>query len=768
MLKNASFEKKILAEQVESLYAKSPSALLISVIISVLICWPKYKSLSSLLLVSWLGLFQLITLGRFFLTLAYRRNSPVAEPIVWYRRFLIGTAAAASMWASTSFIFLPPQFDADMVVFMLLQTGLVAGAVTWLSSNLKALLIFQTLILLPLALKLVLVATPHALFMALLTVIFYISTYVSSHSINQNMRENIELKIISEERERTMRVSEERYRHLFNHAPLGLFQYDSNAVVVDCNETLAHMLNAGKTEIIGINMFTGISQQGMLNAVKDSLRKGDGYFEGEYTSILSRKKLPIRVIMKAITGRNGKIRGGMGIIEDLTERKISEAQIQYHTTYDTLTGLPNRRLLLHNLENEITRAERYHSFGALLFIDLDNFKTINDSLGHSAGDALLKLVADRIQENIRNEDTASRMGGDEFILILTELGATATAAASNAKLIAEKLSSKLSLPCRIEGHDIHITPSIGVSIFPKADAQSEDILKQADTAMYKAKASGRNEIRFFMPSMQDAADKRLRLNMEIRNALKAEEFALHYQPQVTIDGSLVGGEALLRWIHPERGQIPPSDFLPIAEEKGMQSEIDQWVFRTACTQVKHWHELGIIKKNQFFTVNISSKEFSSPYLLETIERILQETKAPAYHLGLEITEGGIISTDFTNVQKIMALRELGMKVSLDDFGTGYSSLGYLNKLPLSTLKIDRSFVQEIGKQGQRAVLVDSIIMLAQNLGMDVIAEGVEREQEVVYLYEQGCNIYQGYLFSKPVPAMTFAHILKHGLTSSSA
>ncbi len=764
MLKKFSPEQQILVEQVRYLYANSPVALLLSTIVSALLCGLQRETVPPLLLLTWLVVFQLIILARFFLTLQYRRQAAQAEPHVWHKRFLIGIVLTGCMWGAAPFFMLSSEFDADLVIFVLIEAGLVAGAITWLCSSLGALLIFQILLLIPLALKMILMGSPNTLFMALLLFIFYVSVFVSSLRIHQNIKENMQLKLMSEEREREMRISEERYRHLFNHAPLGLFQYDDNSVVVACNDTLLHMLNADRNDLIGMNMPISIKDKGMLNAVNDSFHKGEGYYEGEYTSVLTGKHISIRVITKAITGHDGKVTGGMGILEDLTERKLSEARIQYHTTCDELTGLPNRRMLLHQLENEISRAERYNSFGALLFIDLDNFKTINDSLGHTAGDALLQLVADRIRENIRNEDTASRMGGDEFILILTELGMSATEAAAKAKVIAEKLSAELSLPCRIEEHDIHITLSIGVSIYPKPESRAEDILKQADTAMNKAKATGRNNIHFFMPGMQEAADESLRLNMEIRKALKTEQFALYYQPQVTKNGTLVGGEALLRWIHPEKGLIPPVDFLPIAEEKGMLEEIDQWVFRTACSQVKHWQALGIIKENQVFTVNISSKEFSSPHLLQTIEHILRETNAPAKHLGLEITEGGIISTDVANVQKIMALRELGMKVSLDDFGTGYSSLGYLNKLPLSTLKIDRSFVQEIGKQDKPAVLVDSIIMLARNLGMEVIAEGVEREQEVVYLYERGCHVYQGYLFSKPVPAMTFAHILKNGLT----
>lgn len=306
---------------------------------------------------------------------------------------------------------------------------------------------------------------------------------------------------------------------------------------------------------------------------------------------------------------------------------------------------------------------------------------------------------------------------------------------------------------------MHITPSIGVSLFPKPGIDSNDILKQADTAMYKAKAAGCNEIRFFSPSMQDAADERLRLHGEIRRALDKEEFTIYYQPQVDKSGRLIGAEALLRWHHSERGMVPPDAFLPVAEETGIMTDIGKWVLRTVCRHIKKWADSGQLNKSLSISVNISGKEFYAPDFVETVVSILDETGADPNYLGIELTEGSIISPSGDIVEKIMTLRRLGITFSIDDFGTGYSSLSYLKSLPLNTLKIDRSFVNDIGDSIHGVVLVDTIIMMARNLDMEVIAEGVETEQELLYLSSKGCNIYQGYYFSRPVAIAAFNKIL---------
>ena len=514
--------------------------------------------------------------------------------------------------------------------------------------------------------------------------------------------------------------------------------------------------------LIGFEMLEKLQEQEIINAIKNSLTIGEGYYEGNYKAVTSDTITPIRAFFKAINSLDETPIGGVAIVEDFTERKQAEQLIQNHAFFDSLTGLPNRRLLLERLDKEIARARRHGHYGALLFLDLDNFKTINDSLGHSVGDEVLKIVAKRIAECIRQEDTAARMGGDEFIIIITELDESVGLAAHKVRGIAEELSLCLSAPCQIEGQILQITPSVGVSLFPKEDKGVDDILKQADAAMYRAKAAGRNAIHFFLPIMQEAADERLRLTTEIRKALAEDQFSLYYQPQVDFKGELVGAEALLRWLHPERGMIPPGTFLEIAEETGLIQNIGQWVLQEACKHIKIWTDAEQLGDSQTISVNISGKEIAVPDFVDKVISVLYETGADPNHLGIELTEGSLISTGEDIVQKIMALRQMGIKFSVDDFGTGYSSLSYLQSLPLNTLKIDRSFVNVIKDTQHDVVLVDTIIMMARNLGLEIIAEGVETEQELIYLNSRGCVVFQGFYFSKPVAVPTFTEMLKRG------
>ncbi|MCP4343200.1 MAG: EAL domain-containing protein [Desulfobulbaceae bacterium] len=763
MTASEKISNKIFQEQVRLLYANAKIMIITSVMAGFLLCWSLKSIIHQDFIVAWFSLFFTIAIARFFLLFLYENRT--AEPdnsTLWYRRFLIGTYATATLWGAASFLLFPEHSMSQQIVFFMIVVG---GAVAGLSSlcpSLPAVAGFLTLLLIPLTVRMVTLGTEDALFKGALVLFFLAVTLVGAVRMSSNLRENIKLRLQSIDREKNLKVSEQRYRHFFRSAPLGIFHYDAAGVIIDCNEEIIRILGSSRQALIGFKMLDRLEEQEIISAIKNSLTIGEGYYEGNYKAVTGDTITPVRAFFKAINSLDETPVGGVAIVEDFTERKQSEQLIQNYAFFDVLTGLPNRRLLLERLDNEISRARRHGHYGALLFLDLDNFKTINDSLGHSVGDEVLKIVAKRITECIRQEDTAARMGGDEFIIIITELDKSVGLAAHKVRGIAEGLSLCLSAPCQIEGQNLQITPSVGVSLFPKEDKGVDDILKQADAAMYRAKAAGRNEIHFFLPSMQEAADERLRLTTEIRKALDENQFALYYQPQVDLKGTLVGAEALLRWFHPERGMIPPGTFLEIAEETGLVRNIGQWVLQEACKQIKIWTDAGRLGDSQTISINISGKEIAVPDFVDKVISVLDETGADPNHLGIELTEGSLISTGKDIVQKIMALRQMGIKFSVDDFGTGYSSLSYLQSLPLNTLKIDRSFVNVIKDTLHDVVLVDTIIMLAHNLGLEIIAEGVETEQELRYLNTRGCVVFQGFYFSKPVAVPTFTEMLKLG------
>ena len=754
---------RIFAEQVRLLYVNSTIPILVSISVAVILCWTLWDTVDTTILVGWFSLFFIISTLRLLLLYRFHRCKPETENIrKWHLHFLLGTYSAAAAWGLASFFLYPHNFPQSQVIFILAMSGMSAAAIASLGPSLPVVSGYLVIILLPLASTMILQSTSQSVYVGLLVLLFLAVCLSGVIRINRNIRENIELRFQSIHRETLLKASQDRYQHIFDNAPLGIFHYDSGSTIVSCNSAFADIIGSPKATLVGFNMLENIRQRGAVDAIKASLKKGEGFFEGDYVSVTSDKTTPVRAFFKAIRNTDQTIIGGVGILEDFTERRFSEQQIQYHTTYDALTGLPNRHLLMSQLGNEISRAIRHGRYGALIFLDLDNFKTINDSLGHSVGDKLLSLIATRLTDNIRKEDCVARMGGDEFIIILTELDGDLDRAIAKAKKGAENIRDCLSAPCTIDGYEMHITPSIGVSLFPKQGKGTDDIFKQADAAMYKAKGAGSNEIRFFLPSMQKAADEQLRLTTDIRKALTGDEFAVWYQPQVNESGDILGAEALVRWHHPERGLIAPGAFLKIAEETGLMWDIGQWVLRSTCEQISRWAAGGLLKESMVISVNISGKEFSAPAFVQAVRNVIEESAADPNHLGIELTEGSLVSNVRDIVDKIITLRRLGIKFSVDDFGTGYSSLHYLQTLPLNTLKIDRSFVNSIKDGTQDVVLVDTIIMMARNLGLEVIAEGVETEQELAYLSRKKCTVYQGYYFCKPVEVDRFTTILESG------
>ena len=440
------------------------------------------------------------------------------------------------------------------------------------------------------------------------------------------------------------------------------------------------------------------------------------------------------------------------LTQDLQQSEERFRHLAYH---DTLTGLPNRALLQDHGARALGRARRSNSHVAILFIDLDRFKTINDSLGHSVGDALLKEVSQRIRQTVRDFDTVARMGGDEFVVLLTDLRDPASAGS-----VAQHILDSLSKVTVIEGHPLHVTPSIGISLFPDDGIDFAELLKYADAAMYRAKENGRNGYQFFTNEIDTLAHGRLTVQTGLRRALENNEFELHYQPQIAIDGgTIVGAEALLRWRHPQRGLVMPDEFIPVAEDTGLIVPIGEWVLRTACAQYAQWRRDGLPAIR--LAINLSARQLRQKNLPDIVQEILAENAIHPADLELEITETSLVqNTDGASVA-LHALKSLGVKLSLDDFGTGYSSLSYLRRFPIDVLKIDRSFIRDISSDPSDAVLVRTIIDLAHSLGMTAVAEGVESSAQLYFLRSHKCNFAQGYFIGKPMQADAFASDPSH-------
>jgi len=460
-----------------------------------------------------------------------------------------------------------------------------------------------------------------------------------------------------------------------------------------------------------------------------------------------------------------KSREVMALVRDITERKLAEEQIAFLAYHDNLTALPNNRLFKDRLEHAISQAGRKGKMLAVMYLDLDRFKLINDTMGHSAGDELLKVTSQRLIEAVRKNDSVAvnsselsasvaRLGGDEFTILLEDVKSIQAIAH-----IAGRVIENVSLPMMLERQEVHISTSIGIAMYPADGEKAEDILQYADTAMYHAKGQGRNNFQFYTESMNKSSVELLALENNLHKAVEQDELSLYYQPQVsTVTGELVGMEALIRWDHPENGFISPGVFIPVAEETGMINRIGKWVIKEACEQGVRWIKAGY--KLLKISVNLSARQLKDENLPKLIEDIMIETGMPGSMLGIELTESAIITDPDIALARLQEIKKLGVSLSLDDFGTGYSSLSYLKRFPIDTLKIDQAFVRDVKTDIEDAALIKAIIAMAHGLGMDVIAEGVEVQEQLEFLSVHGCDSIQGYLFSRPLPAAEMELMLK--------
>lgn len=442
--------------------------------------------------------------------------------------------------------------------------------------------------------------------------------------------------------------------------------------------------------------------------------------------------------------------------QDLEERKRVEQSVRHMAHHDALTGLPNRALFRDRLTHAMAQADRYHQILAVLFLDLDRFKAINDTLGHNVGDQLLKMAAERIRSCIRDCDTVARLGGDEFTIIVDDI-----IEVQDAAVVAQKILDTLSQPFILHGHEVFISVSIGVTLYPNDDENADNLLRNADSAMYRAKEYGRNNYQFYVADMNVKARERLMLESQLRRALDRNEFMLYYQPRVDLfTGRVIGAEALLRWRHPDMGLVPPVQFIPILEETGMIIPVGEWVLQQASAQNRAWQELGLPPIRM--AVNLSVRQFIQKDLAESVLAIIERAGLLPEYLELEITEDLLLENNQTNIVTLTKLRNRGVHISIDDFGTGYSSLSYLKRLPIDTLKIDQSFLRDIDNDPDNKAITSAIIAMAASLHLNVLAEGVETEEQLSFLRAQGCNEVQGFSFSQPLTADEFERLLVDG------
>jgi diguanylate cyclase (GGDEF)-like protein/PAS domain S-box-containing protein len=537
----------------------------------------------------------------------------------------------------------------------------------------------------------------------------------------------------------------------------GMVITSRDGLVLRVNRAFCDMTGHAAADVVGHPATTlQISDEDPLIWLK-ILRalKGEGFWEGEaWNRRRDGRHYVAWMTITAVRGAHNKATHYVAVLTDITENKRAEANIHRLAFFDPLTQLPNRRSLQDQLGRLMAAGHRSHVVHAVIFIDLDNFKVLNDTRGHDAGDELLREAAVRIRDTLRGRDTVARLGGDEFVVVLEELGEESAAAGVMAGAVGEKLRQALARPYELGNYRFHCSASLGITLFRGDEETVDAVLRHADLAMYQAKGAGRNSLRFFDPDMQTALDARSSLEADLRQALNLDQLHLYFQPQIGADGRMIGAEALLRWIHPVRGLVSPAEFIPLAEDTGLILPIGLWVLQAASAQLRAWATLPGLRDLRV-AVNVSALQFRLPDFVDQVRDTLERTGADPQLLTLEITESVVLGNVEDTFAKMRALRSAGVTFSLDDFGTGYSSLAYLSRLPLNELKIDKSFVANLPSNRNDAVIAQTIITMATSLGLAVIAEGVETSEQRSFLQGNGCHLHQGYLFSRPLPLAEF-------------
>ncbi len=869
--------KAIRVEQVRSLYANIPTALVGNALIALILAGMQWSVVSPSFIIAWLTLMMVALAARILLFVAHRRATP-GDDGVWLWRFRISIAVIGVVWGLASLMIFPAHNIPHQAFLTFALGGMAAAAITTLSIDRVSLLAFTLPALATMIVRLFLEGTAIQTAMGVMGMLFLLLTDMVSQRTYRTLRENVMLRISIAKREQELSSLVEsapdniiRYdldcravyvnhrlektvdvvsESLIGKTPLeskydgfiGVEDYqaklqqvidtgvaqevevrvpnpngdqrihyvrfvaergsdgriigalafgrditerkqaeadlriaaialesleaivitDADQIVLKVNQAFTRITGYAADEVVGQSaghlLKSGLQSNRFYQAMWDAL-SCDRCWQGE---ILNRRKSGevypqwLSIIAASIEGM--QLTHYVATFSDISEKKQAEEIIHNLAFYDPLTDLPNRRLMRDRLQQALVGSARNRNHGAILFIDLDNFKELNDTKGHHVGDLLLIEIATRMQASVRGGDTVARLGGDEFLVILDELSVVAEEAAVQAETIAEKIRAAISQPFDLQGHEYHSSSSIGISLFLNHEFTVDELLKRSDTAMYQAKQSGRNAIRFFDPATHAAMEIRIALETDLRRALPENQLKLYYQLQVNDVGSILGAEVLLRWQHPEQGLVSPAQFIPLAEETGLIVPIGLWVLETACRQLKAW-ELDPDFSHLQLAVNVSACQFRQPDFVDQVCTLLAKTAIDPDMLKLELTESVVLDDIQETILKMQALKKVGVHFSMDDFGTGYSSLAYLTQLPLDQLKIDQSFVRNIAVKPSDAVIVQTIIGMAINLGIDVIAEGVETEEQRDFLECNGCFTYQGYLFGKPVPVEDFEIVL---------
>ena len=752
--------------KIKYLYGSIPLILIIHLFSLVLFSLMLWNCVDGAALGVWAGISLILLLFRLYHYILYTNTDDEElkeNPDLWLHRYYTYILLGGALWGSTAILLFPQDDLLHQMVVVLFILGITATAIGIISASWYLVVAYVLLSFSPLIIRLAWMPDPlYQTIAYIVSALGILMIFTAKHFgsvIDIAIRNKAELI----DTKSSLKLLHNRFGALLANAPIGIFYYDRNLQITDLNRQMEQILGLNvKQDLVGFDLRT-VSDKRILPALEAVFERQEGAYEGMYFSTVLEKNLYIRIHTAPLLNDADEVTGAICFFKDMTGEHEAKETIRQNAFYDPLTKLPNRILFSDRLSLAIEQSKRHRYKCAVLFLDLDHFKHINDAYGHYIGDQLLYKVSQRLLEAVRTEDTVARIGGDEFLILLNALPSDRAKAEATAMKISNHLIETVNDTYRIEEHDITISVSIGIYLFPdREDEDAASIIKHADVAMYQAKRSGRNHAELYHVDFENDQQEYLQMETALRLALQRNEFVLYFQPKVSIKSDRIEQvEALIRWNHPDKGLLLPDEFIPFAEQSGQILKIGKWVFEESVRQIKAWQNGGSAAAIRNVAVNVSPNQFKQPDFVDYVKSVVTEHGIRPSMIELELTENVMLDNSEGAIDKIAELEAFGIQIALDDFGTGYSSLSYLNTLPVSIIKIDRSFIADLKHNKNAYMIVKTIISVAKSLGLTVIAEGVESEEELKVLKALECDYYQGFLCEKAVPADVLADIVDH-------
>ena len=754
------YSDEIKTKLLHLLYSNFIKAFAVIIAVSSFMTYALWATADHIQLLVWYVALILVTLFRLADTLIYFKKRDQRVYAYWYQHFAIGVILSALLWAAVPLLFFngSDQQINFFIAFVIL--GMTAGSSTTLAANLRLMHIYLYLLLFPLLYAFLQFDGIPYTAAAMMTILFIPIVSVTARQFHTTLVETYHTLELYNETKGALIANERRLSMMFEQAPIGIFYYDNDLTILDCNAELSKIMQVPQEMLVGLNL-KKLPDTRPLDTMQSSLNKAQpALYEGPYKTKITSLDLSVKIQMTPLIDANGNVQGGLCMMEDKTTEHAAMEEAAFLSLHDHLTGLPNRKLLKDRIDQTLAEQERHQAYSALLFLDLDHFKQINDSLGHGIGDKVLIETAHRLRQILRKSDTLSRLGGDEFVILLPQLSHNEDEAIHHAYEVSQKIHDEMSRAFNIDSHLLFSSASIGISLFDTEPNESDDILRRADMAMYQSKAQGRKCTSFYDAQMDREMQHYIEMKKNLRLAIERNEFTLHFQPILTIDSSkVIAAEALLRWKH-EGEFISTADLIKVAEESSLITEIGYWVIEQTCRQIQIWQSADNFTLD-YVTINVSARQLLEQgfcdFLLNTVKQYCLDHRL----IKLEITETALI-TNFDKAKQIIdRLNTMGIDFIIDDFGTGYSSLSYLKAFPFSALKIDRSFVKDILTDPEDEKLIRAIIHTAEQFDYQIIAEGIEEEAQRAILQEiHPALYYQGYLAAKPLDPEAFIDFIQ--------